>query len=391
MKYLRAVRKAASFCAVTCALSGAAFSSQSYAQTINVNTLLSSQEPTFVHVDRCNVDFDVPPVIVNGRTFVEANAIFQKLNIQLSWRQSDRRITGVSPNGNRFHLWIGRNTAELNGRSVRLDAAPFIGLPQNRTMVPLSFVGQATGARVNWRSSPRTVDIVAGINQQCTLDDLQDMVDLTYRGYLPFNEAGPFSITPVRMSRNGQRAYLVTMSGTDLARVRQAQDATGIYEDLLIGFFNAGNSYTSAVYNRIMSTVPAGSRLILAGHSLGGMVAQQIASDNQIKNRYQVLNTVTFGSPLISAGRREGDVRRVGDNRDLVPLLSLEGTILLPWQVAGLNRRNGGYGPLQVINAHLKSYRRDDVWAGFDAFGFNNGSNAVTFNPSDIRFYPAPR
>ena len=36
------------------------------------------------------------------------------------------------------------------------------------------------------------------------------------------------------------------------------------------------------------------------------MVAQQVAADKYIKDNYEVLNTVTFGSPLIKGFTREG-------------------------------------------------------------------------------------
>ncbi len=70
-------------------------------------------------------------------------------------------------------------------------------------------------------------------------------------------------------------------------------------------------------------TFQRGSNLVVTGHSLGGMVAQQVAADSTIKKNYNVLNTVTFGSPLINGFQREGTVKRLGDTSDPVPYLSL--------------------------------------------------------------------
>lgn len=262
-------------------------------------------------------------------------------------------------------------------------------------MVPLSFISKVSGAVVNWRNAPRTVDVFAGKNKQCSLIAMNRLADHVYRGYLDFGEAGPISITPGRMingSGSNQLVYIVTMSGTDLAAAKAKNSATGLWEDVLVGFFNTGNSFEEAVVKAIQGRVPLGSKLVLAGHSLGGMIAQQIAADDRIKNNYVISNTVTFGSPLISAlNFREGDVKRMGDYDDVVPLLSREGLILLPWQVAGLNVRNGGYGPLGAMKAHTESYRRYSVWRDFDVLGYEGGTNSLTFNTGDVRYYAAPR
>mgnify|MGYP003333033079 CR=1 FL=1 len=61
------------------------------------------------------------------------------------------------------------------------------------------------------------------------------------------------------------------------------------------------------------------------------------------KEKYNICNVVAFGSPLVSPIGREGSIRRLGDIRDVVPYMSLSGTILLPWQITGLNKEDGGY------------------------------------------------
>lgn len=57
-------------------------------------------------------------------------------------------------------LQIGKTTATINGKSNRLDAAPYI--TANRTYVPLRFIGEAFGAKVTWDGKSQTVSIASG-------------------------------------------------------------------------------------------------------------------------------------------------------------------------------------------------------------------------------------
>lgn len=127
----------------------------------------------------------------------------------------------------------------------------------------------------------------------------------------------------------------------------------------------------------------------MAGHSLGGMIAQQASGHANIKNNYNILNVVTVGSPLINPFGREGEVQRVGDTSDAVPYLSAMGTILLPWQVGGLNRENGGYNG-NSLNAHIQSYTRSDVWGAYDVVGKKFGGATITIDFDQAKFYQAP-
>lgn len=179
--------------------------------------------------------------------------------------------------------------------------------------------------------------------------------------------------------------YVVALSGTDTDTQNQS---TGWWTDLLVGF-EQDNRYIQNVRAAILNNVPAGSNLLVTGHSLGGMVAQQVAADSQIKSNYNVLNTVTFGSPLIDGFQREGTVKRLGDTSDPVPYLSLTTFTNVIWQTAGLNKEDGGYG-WDMVKAHCESYNRSDVWGAYDVTGTKNGSATLTMDFSTTRFYYSP-
>ncbi len=59
----------------------------------------------------------------------------------------------------RISLTIGRTTGSVAGTSMTLDAAPYIDKASGRTMVPMRFIGEAFGARVEWNAASRNVTV----------------------------------------------------------------------------------------------------------------------------------------------------------------------------------------------------------------------------------------
>lgn len=197
---------------------------------------------------------------------------------------------------------------------------------------------------------------------------------------------GPISITKgtLKSGFSSKTVYLVTLSGTELV----LNQSTGVLTDLLSGF-NLNNVYYANTVNIIKANVPKNANLIIAGHSLGGMIAQQVAADSGIKSRYNVLNTVCFGSPLLAAGSREGTVRRLGDVSDPVPYLSGSLFNNTLWAIMGLNREDGGYG-IRGITAHNQSYFRTDLWGRYDVTGTKYGSAKLILDLDTRVFYQSP-
>ena len=227
--------------------------------------------------------------------------------------------------------------------------------------------------------------------QTVTFTNAAELSRLVQIGYSYRQPNGPISITKGTLTTKSwftttrKTVYVICLSGTDLA----FNQSTGVWTDLLVGF-EQDNCYIRNVRNAILDAVPKGSNLIIAGHSLGGMVAQQAASDSTIKAKYNVLNTVTFGSPLINGLSREGTVKRLGDTRDIVPYLSVSTFLNVVWQAAGLNREDGGYSATQIVTAHCESYQRAAVWGAYDVTGTKNGNAKLTLDFSTTKFYASP-
>lgn len=109
-----------------------------------------------VYMDGGKVHFQTAPIIKNNRTFVEMRSIFETAGIKLHWDQNTQTVTGKK-DGTTIKLQIGNKTAYINGKAVQLDAAPFA--KNNYTFVPLRFVGEATGYKVDWHKTFNLIHI----------------------------------------------------------------------------------------------------------------------------------------------------------------------------------------------------------------------------------------
>lgn len=94
-----------------------------------------------------HITFDVQPEVKNDRTFVPFRAIFEKMGAEVSFDAGTSTVTATR-DGKTVKLTLGSSTASVNGSSTTLAAAPYI--KDERTMVPLRFVGEAFGASVDY-------------------------------------------------------------------------------------------------------------------------------------------------------------------------------------------------------------------------------------------------
>lgn len=113
-------------------------------------------DPIMVKIDGEELAFteDAQPYIAAGTTMVPFRAVFEKLGLKIAWDSKDQTIKGSS---NRFtiSLKIGSRDAVVNGKSVKLAAAPVI--VNGNTMIPLRFIGEATDYEVIWDANLRAV------------------------------------------------------------------------------------------------------------------------------------------------------------------------------------------------------------------------------------------
>ncbi|HAI20696.1 MAG TPA: hypothetical protein DCM14_02135 [Clostridiales bacterium UBA8153] len=103
-------------------------------------------QPSLV-VNGHNVHLPVRPFIANDRTLVPVRALAQQLGAQVTWIGQERAVV-IERDGTTIRLVIGSSQAVVNGFAYRLDAAPIIR--HDRAMLPVRFVSEHLGARVDW-------------------------------------------------------------------------------------------------------------------------------------------------------------------------------------------------------------------------------------------------
>ena len=181
---------------------------------------------------------------------------------------------------------------------------------------------------------------------------------------------GELHIAPaVLQTADGEAdVYFVAICGIDWFM----RGVNNFFAYLLVSF-NYGNRYQALVRDAILRYVPEGAKLVLAGHSLGGMIAQQLICAEELTSRYEILNTLTLGSPyvVVDTAQREGDLVRLEDRYDTVPRASIA-AFVSPANYNGAIKEDSPYAG-DPNGAHNHSYMRGDIWGAYDVLGEKDG------------------
>ncbi|MCP3794866.1 stalk domain-containing protein [Paenibacillus sp. CH40] len=96
------------------------------------------------------------PVVSQNTTLVPLRGVFESLGAKVDWDSKAKKVT-ASKNEDTLALNVGSKLAYKNSNPVQLDAATQI--QKGQVLVPLRFVSQSLGAKVNWDQSTRTITI----------------------------------------------------------------------------------------------------------------------------------------------------------------------------------------------------------------------------------------
>jgi len=228
--------------------------------------------------------YNPAPQIINDRVLVPMRAIFEDLGAEVSWDPSSRTAMAFK-NGRYVSVQIGSqvgttaDAARVNGeyqlsniQSLNLEAAPTI--IKNSTMLPLRFVSESLGARVEW----------VGASQQVLISSDTQPVNAGASGYIvtpatpvtpaapanPVTTVTPGTSTPVT---SGTEMRGVWLSFDNLANFNTAQIDSYLDATAAMGM------NTVFVHARAFSDAFYKSELFPWSHKLCGVQGQAPAID----------------------------------------------------------------------------------------------------------------
>ena len=109
-----------------------------------------------VYLNNSMVNFDVDPMIENGRTLVPVRAIFEAMGATVDWN-GETRIVVAKKGDITVQIPINSDIIYKNSQSIKIDVPAQI--TDGRTFVPLRAISEAFGAKVEWNAEERFVNI----------------------------------------------------------------------------------------------------------------------------------------------------------------------------------------------------------------------------------------
>jgi hypothetical protein len=167
-----------------------------------------AQLPLRVVVNGNRVNFpDAEPFIDdNGRTQVPVRFVSEALGAEVGWEGSTKTVT-ISQGDKEIKIVIGKKDYTINGEKSLMDTEAL--LKEDRTFIPIRFVSEGLGARVDWDSAVRTVYIDTREKGSTKDDTPKDGSIIEVDGYLVPNDtnivivkAQESKIVETRMSIN---------------------------------------------------------------------------------------------------------------------------------------------------------------------------------------------
>jgi photosystem II stability/assembly factor-like uncharacterized protein len=125
-----------------------------------IGIILLTIGSTKMLVNGVSVTLEVAPMILNSRTLLPIRAVVDAVGGTIAWDASTRKVTVVRKDKTVL-LWINKNSAQVNARSVQVDTdvkvVPII--VGGRTLLPLRFVAESLGLDVQWNGATKVITI----------------------------------------------------------------------------------------------------------------------------------------------------------------------------------------------------------------------------------------
>ncbi len=311
-----------------------------------------------VTLDGVEIDFDVEPQIIDGRTLVPLRKIFEEIGALVKW-DGETRTVSARKNSKTITLTIGSADMLLDKgktddagnpiiETVTLDVPAQIF--NGRTLVPVGAISESFGLNVDWDDKNHTVVI--------TDDDVSDeawkkntgtinLTDLTYTGegieitdnQIKITKGGDFTVTGTlddgNITVNTQDRVKIRLSGADITSSTGSpiyfEKADKAYITITDGTENsltAQDSESDALYSKENLEIKGDGTLTISAN--GGHAIK--ASDNlTIENGVLNLASESDGIHINDTFKMIGgtvNISAIGDGIDSESIVIIEGGAL---------------------------------------------------------------
>lgn len=108
----------------------------------------------------------MPPVQIEGHTLVPTREVFSAMGASVEWKDAEKKVY-INHGDKLIVLEVNNPDAWVEGVQQKLDAPPKI--INSKLMLPLRFIGEALGYKVDWEHETRHISI----NQIMTVPDVE--------------------------------------------------------------------------------------------------------------------------------------------------------------------------------------------------------------------------
>ncbi len=122
-----------------------------------------------VELDGEIVEFDVQPILTNGRVLVPFRKIFEELGLRVDWN-NELKIASAYNEDDTLAIKADSGFASINGEMFDLDVPA--GIRDGRMLVPLRFISESFQNQVDWDETNGMVRIKSGTGPAKMLKDL---------------------------------------------------------------------------------------------------------------------------------------------------------------------------------------------------------------------------
>lgn len=271
------------------------------------------------------------PVIFEGRTLIPVRAVFEQMGAAVNWNNDERSVTVVYRDIT-IKMTIESKNATVNGNAFELDVPAKIF--SDRTMIPLRFVGEAIGAKVEWNGDLRRVDISSPEDGGEGVPSVPSVVikdlSISDRGdydVFSFNASGKYTLSTMTLTQPDRLVFDALDASVNASGFEQKN---GGFVSIRVGNHDG--------YARIVAETQAPARYIYADN--GGIVNIKIYKE---KKNYNFLgaaekkiifpeSTTAITESLsgnqailsVSGAALSDETLKIGD--DLVTEISVSGT-----------------------------------------------------------------